>query len=140
MADMILTWHYEDIRAAGDRVGAAYYISGDYSPIAVRIHAEKAPDVEDAEFEILKDGVSIMNDRGAIVHDIYGIVQSRTVNTTVVLAKGATTDEAADDFKNETIESGSWLTCTLNKDGGGNNFTIQCELAQIEDEDDQSEE
>lgn len=131
----ILTFHYEGVKASGDRIGSAYYLEGDYIPVAVRIHAETAPDIEDAEFEILKDGVSIMNNRNSIRYNsTTGLVTANTTSTTAVLAKGESTEIDADDFKDGEIGD-CWMTCKLSKDGGGRNFTIQLELEEISDED-----
>ncbi len=135
----ILTWHYEGVKGKGDRIGAAFYAESDYTPIAVRIHAEQAPDYDDAGFEILKDGVSIMNNRDNISYNVYGVVISNTTTTTVVLAKGETSEENAEDFASDLIESGTWLTCKLDKDGGGRTFTIQLILESDSDEEDESE-
>jgi hypothetical protein len=127
----ILTFHSEQ-HGAG-RFGAAYYLESAYSPEAVRIHAEVAPN-SDAEFEILKDGVSIMNNRDFIRRDSYGRITSNTTSTTVVLTKGETSAESADDFINQTLDAESWITCKLVDHGGGRNFTIQLELSEVEED------
>ncbi len=135
----ILAWSYEGVKGKGDRIGAACYAESDYSPIAVRIHAEQAPDYDDAEFEILKDGVSIMKNRVNTSYNAYGVVIPNPATTTVVLAKGETSEENAEDFASDLIESGTWLTCKLDKDGGGRNFTIQLVLESDSDDEDDSE-
>lgn len=129
----ILTFHDPEKQSDG-RFGAAYYVESDFAPIAVRLHAENAPHLADAEFEILKDGVSIMNNRDKLQRDIYGAITSNTTTTTVVLTKGTSTAEVADDFIDQTIESDGWITCELVNPGGGKNFTVQVELEQIEPE------
>ena len=130
---IILTWHDSEQQGDG-QFGPAYYISVPVSKFAVRIHAETAPMVDDATFEILDDGASIMSDRASTtvsdtVPDVAG-----TAITTAVLLKDATTAELAGHFNDTDIEPGSWITCELVNNGGGKNFTIQVELLEQSDE------
>ncbi len=60
MADRTLTWYHQGgVRGDESRTGETYYLDVDYEPVAVRIHAETAPDLGDAQFDIRADGVSI---------------------------------------------------------------------------------
>lgn len=121
MADRVLTWHREGVSADNVRIGPTYYLEAEYEPVAVRIHAENAPSDDAAVFDIKADGVSIFN-------------------STIALAKGQTTDEAADDFKAGLILSvGSWLHCQLLSTSGGRNFTIQLELERVSEPEEQVE-
>lgn len=128
-----LTWLYDSVRGTGSQVGPAYFIEHDCIPVAVRIHSEVAPDVEDAEFEILRDGVSVMNNRDSIQYnETTGKVISDTSTTSVVLAKGCTSADYDSDFSSDMIVGEAWLTCTLVKDGSGRYITIDMEVQEVE--------
>jgi len=131
MADKVLTW--SALSSGGNKYHLAptYYMDADYTPVAVRIIAEEAPDVTDAEFEIYDDGVSIFVDRSPkYPHPTgSGKVESDGAITTVVLAKDESNEINEDDFVRDlTIEEGSLVSCNCVKDGGGRNFSIHLEL------------
>lgn len=129
MADRILTWIID--KYPGDTtVPGAFYIENEYTPVAVRIHAQTAPDVADATFDILDDGVSIFADRDKdLVTVSTGVTKFHTPNTKIILPKGDNSETDAEDFKeNLEIEEGSWITCQMFADGGGKNFTVILEL------------
>ncbi len=136
MASRILTWN--TLEAFGNKyhIGPAYYIEAGYSPVAVRLHAEVAPDIEDAEFQIYDDGVPISGDRSTPAFSIRTGTYISDAVTTIALPINSTDDELAEDFKpNLDIEKGSWITCNCVKDGGGRNFTVHLELLRISEED-----
>ncbi len=111
---------------------SVYYLDMDCEPIAVRLYAENAPDVEDAEFNIYNDGTTIFADRAS--HTYYktgGIETYASAVTNISLTKGENDEVLAGDFKDEVIEAGSWISCNLIKDGGGKNFTVQLDLREI---------
>ncbi len=133
MSNRTLTWNA--LSADGNKlsIGATYYIDAEYEPIAVRIYAEKAPDVEDAEFNIYDDGVTIFADRSSPTFYITGGVETvADPVTNLVLEKGENSNDAAQDFL-ESLElvKGSWISCNLIKDGGGRNFSIHLELTEV---------
>ncbi len=134
MSDRILNWHL--FRRQGEtQIGPAYFLEDDeMEPVAVRIHAGKAPTTEDAEFEIYADGVSIMNNRMVnTIVPLTGIETAVAPKTTIVLPKGDTTNEIAEDFNNTPLAEGSWLTCNVVTTGEGQDFTIQLELNRLTD-------
>jgi len=134
---MILTFHDSTQQHAG-RLGAAYYTDKDYEKVAVRLHAEKAPHVADASFDIFVDGVSIFSNRAASYRQtgatVGPLVTSDAEETTILLLKGSSSDDIAENFNTDGIEQGSWLTCELVNSGGGKNFTVQLELEEVSDE------
>ena len=136
MADRILTWHSADTKSDNARIGATYYMESDYTPIAVRIHAEKPPVNGDALVDIRdEDGVSIFANRTPTPVDYSGR-ESILINTTsALLIKGESYEESAEDFKQNDLilEKGSWLSCFLVSDAGGKNFTVSLELEKFED-------
>ena len=131
----ILTFHDSEKQSAG-RLGAAYYLETDYAPVALRIHAEQTPHTGDAEFEILRDGVTIMNNRERLRRNISGVITSNAIKTTVVLSKSESDAEFADDFIGETLEADGWITCKLVTNGGGKNFSVQLELSDESESED----
>ncbi len=121
-----LTFHIHE--RAGNRTRmspSAYYIDADYDKVAVRIYAEKAP-VNDAEFDIYDDGVSIFSNRTPVVYNLTSGVDETGVSVTyMVLPAGETTDEMADDFTEDAIAEGSWVYCDIISGGDGRNLTVQ---------------
>ncbi len=128
-----LTWNA--LTDGGNKlsIGATYYIDAEYEPVAVRIYAEQAPDVEDAEFNIYDDGVTIFADRSSPTFYITGGVETEADPVTnIVLSKGENSNDAAQDFKESLeLEKGSWISCNLIKDGGGRNFSVHLELTKV---------
>lgn len=127
MATRILTFH--GLNATSNSLGATYYIEGDYTPVAVRIYAEKAPQ-GDTNIDIYDDGVSIFGNRTPLTYST-GRTDDPTV-TAAVLSAGLNSEEHAEDFATDsegtiTIEKGSWVHCTLDGDGA-NNISVQLEL------------
>ena len=135
MADKVLTWNCLSSGGNKYHIGPTYYMDADYIPTAVRIIAEEAPDVEDAEFDIYDDGVTIFADRAPkYLHTRTGKVESDGAKTTVLLHVDESEEVDADDFAEDTvIEEGSWVTCNCVKDGGGRNFTVHLELEKLDD-------
>ncbi len=138
MAKRILTFNGTDTLAG--QLGAAHYLEADYQPIAVRIHAETAPQA-DAEFNILADGTSILNDRASYVQtaDGSGVFKGRAASRSVVLPKGGTSEADAEDFIGNPLSQGTWVTCEIVHNGGGKNFTVQVELETLAEEDEEPE-
>lgn len=133
----ILTWFFEQYDPS--KKAPAFYMEAEYHPVAVRIRAETQPTVADAEFNIYADGVSLFED-----HDYsYGTYIANSAayrgDTNIHLAANSSVDEMAEDFKEGTIESGTWLTCSILKDGGGRNFTVQLELEKVSESDEDSD-
>lgn len=135
MANRILTWHKSSWSGKEERMDGAYYMEAEYSPIAVRINAEVAPSLADAEFDIFDDGASIFNDRGSeIIHLTTGARTFVGSSTSILLIKGETEEVAAEDFNNNIIEEGSWITCNLIQGGKGKNFTVHLELEKVSED------
>src|SRR3989304_507970 len=104
MADRVLIWHHDGtIRGDETRIGPTYYMEADYEVLKVRIHAETAPSIDDAEFDIKADGVSIFANRTPTPEDAVGRVASTTLTTTAVLSKGDNYEEDAEDFSEEDL-------------------------------------
>ena len=136
MSKRVLTWN--TLKSDGNlySIGATYYIEADYEPVAVRLYAEVAPDVEDAEFNIYNNGETIFQNRASDTYYVTGGVQTKaTPVTNVILTKGENDEVFAGDFKDTVIEGGSWVSCNLIKDGGGKNFTVQLDLVRLSEED-----
>jgi hypothetical protein len=149
MADKFLTWSVYSFPGLSPdgMILPAGYIESDYVPTAVRIHADKAPDYADAMFDILDDGVSIFDTHGlnrpatptmgnATTYPDY---PSYPIDTSIALVKDETDDELADNFNHTEIEKGSWITCKINSDGGGRNFTVILELQRVSEADEADE-
>lgn len=142
MASRILTWHLPSHYIPNERIGPAYYMEADYTPIAVRINAEIAPRTHDAEFDIKDDGVSILANRASnfVTPTIVSgtktgdVVSSDPSKTTAILPMGDNGEDAAEDFNNDIIELGSWITCTALETGAGKNFTVHLELEKVSEE------
>ena len=123
-----LSFHIE----AGTQVMApAHYLEADYVLVSARIYAEKAPSVEDAEFDIYADGVSIFENQTPTPTPMPGTEAVLTKTTAIVLTKGNNSAEFTADFLNEELEEGTWLTGKLIKSGGGNNFTVQLDIIRV---------
>jgi hypothetical protein len=113
----------------------AHYLEADYALAAARIYAEIPPSVEDAEFDIYADGVSIFNNRTPTPTPAPGREAILTTTTTIALTKGNNSAEFTADFLNENLDEGTWLTAKLIKGGGGRNFTVQLDLIRISEPD-----
>ena len=111
----------------------AHYIEADYAVVAARIYAERAPSVEDAEFDIYADGVSIFTNRTPTPTPAPGTEAVLTLTTTISLTKDNNDESFTGDFSASMLEAGTWLTCKLIKGGGGKNFTVQLDLVRISD-------
>lgn len=138
MSNRVLTWNYFDYAGSETRMGPTYYIEADYAPVAVRIHAEKAP-IRDAKIDIFDDGVSIFNDRASKTFSAATGYSSNTPETEAVLGEGLNEEEYAEDFNGNPIEQGSWVHCTLVDAGGGKNFTVHLELEKVSEDDEPEE-
>jgi len=131
--NQILTWHTLGSDGNQYSIGPAYYLNADYEPFAVRIYAEVAPDVEDAQFNIYVGGVTIFPDRAThTYHPQGGISVRAAAKTYIALSKDRNSEDFSDDFAEDVLVSDSWVTCNLIKDGGGKNFTVQLEIAPVE--------
>ena len=129
-----LIFHEKDIIADGARIGPRYYIDGDYTPIAVRIDAERAPSDADLEVDILVDNSTIFDDREPVSILTYGNSASfhHVSKTTAILPKGDNVEVDAEDFKNAAIiEEGSWVHCILKASGGAKNITVQFDIEAL---------
>ena len=110
----------------------AYYIEDDYAPVAVRVYAEQAPYITDAEFDIYADGVSVFENRSSPEYYQMGGVRVAADDITyATLSKDSNQEEFTGNLKNNSVPAGTWLTCNLITDGGGRNFTIQLDLEKI---------
>ena len=134
MADRVLVWHHEGkIRGDESRIGPTYCLDADYEPVGVRIHAETAPNLEDAEFDIKVDDVSILTNRTPDRSVPVGRVGEITYTTTVLLPRGQNYEESAEDFRKEVLlAKDSWVSCVPTNGGNGKNFTISLELDKVE--------
>ncbi len=139
MADRTLIWSAKRCEGNPTTLLPAYYMEGDYEKVAVRIHAEDAPVDEDAQFEIYADGESIMNDHLYNYDDYIANTATYTGETMIHLPVDDTEDTMAEDFSNDNIEAGTWVTCAFLKDGGGKNFTIILELNRLSDSDEETD-
>lgn len=132
----ILTFHEKDVIGGGSRIGAAYYMEADYSPVAVRIEAEKAPSDGELEVDIYDDGVSIFTNTAAVFSAAPTTkgptLTSNPSKTTVSLTVGQTHEELVANFKSGNIAEGSWITCKIFENRGASNITVQLELEEIE--------
>ena len=138
MADRILTWHRPSGAGSG-RMGPAYFIEAEYTPTAVRIHAERGPQNSDAEFNIFDDGETIFANRGEDTKDSFGNVISTTSEFTAVLPAGDFEEVIAEDFNNNVIAVGSWMTCELVKASDGLNYTVHLELRKSTEDEEEDE-
>ena len=141
MGKRILTWNALSSNGNQLTIGATYYMEADYAPIAVRTYVEIPPNAEDAEFDIYVDGVSIFANRASHTYYERGGVQTYAAAITKqIIDDGEKEQVDAEDFRNElVIEQGSWVTCSLIKDGGGKNFSIHLELREFNEEEEESE-
>ena len=129
-----LTFHTHGTSNNEVQMSPAYYLDGDYAPIAVRIYAEDAP-TRNAKVDIYDDGVSIFNNNVADSKSTTGVVTVPDAETDAVLASGENSDELSDDFNDTPMAKESWITCKLVDAGSGGNFTVQLEIELISDED-----
>lgn len=136
----LLTFHYH--RSAGKEVRmapSAYYMDAEYDKVAVRIYAEVAP-ANDAKIDIFDDGVSIFTDNtDRRVSRATGAITVPSGVTAVVLSAGQNSEEYAEDFNDTLIEEGSWVYCTLADSGGGENFSVQLELRQVSEDEEEKD-
>lgn len=129
----VLTFHHHGTTGNETRMLPTYYIEADYTPVAVRIHAEDAP-TSDAEVDIFDDGVSIFNSRASNLINPSSGVRTIVQNTTaVVLPAGSKSEENAEDFSNTLIEEGSWVHCSLVNAGGGFDFSVHLEISSSDE-------
>lgn len=129
----ILNWNALSDGGNNYNLGS-FYIGEDSIPAAARIHAEISPDVEDAEFDIKCNGVSIFPARNRNIYYPNGGVQTkRDGETTVSLSKGSNSEDIIDAFAEDALVKDTWITCNLINDGGGRNFSIQLEIASVEE-------
>lgn len=128
---MILTFYSKELNGTG-QYGPAYCMPYAATPVSVKIHAAEPPTVDDATFEIYDDGVSIMaNHAEWTVTQTVPPVQDST-DTSIMLEKNQSDTEIAEDFNDNDIEEGSWVTCIVTNNGGGKGFTVQLEVELAE--------
>ncbi len=132
MADRELTFHFEDVRSEGSRIGPTYYVGGDYTPSAVRIYAEKVPTDGDFEVDILASDVTIFDDRAEVLTPSMAdsATLTHTARTTALLPKGQDSDVMSGDFKKDAHISNEFVHCILKALKGAKNVTVQLELEQ----------
>lgn len=107
---------------------SAYYISGECTPVAVRLYAGTAPD-EDAEFDILDDGETIFGtSEYTTVHNTTGVITEHSSVGYPTLMAGETSEVTDDNFNDNIIEEESWITCQVRDTGNGRDFTVILEL------------
>jgi hypothetical protein len=133
----LVVFHLHGVSGKSAKMLPAYYVESDCEPIGARIYAGTAPS-DDASFDIYNNGVSIFKDRGQeSVDKTTGVISTIGSGTSIILSAGENSDEYAEDFNEDVIEGGSWLTCICNKASGGRDITVQIELRQLsEDEED----
>lgn len=135
MADRILTFSIADPFGSSKQMLPAYFLEAECEVKAVRIHTGTAPLTEELEFDIYDDGVSIMNDN----EYLYATYRADTANysgsTTLHLGIGETDNEMVEDFNNNIISPGSWITCQCIKGGGAKDITVQLEIDIISESD-----
>jgi len=111
------------------RLGSAFYIEENSKPVTASLYAVRVP-TKDALIDVLDDGVSIFNNRTLTVVDTTtGVNKTGAVVTGAVLPAGTNSEGNAEDFTDEVIEDGSWITCNLLDSGAGSGFTIQIVLS-----------
>lgn len=116
-----------------------FWVDADYEKVGVRILAETAP-VRDAKINIYDDGASIFSNRTNRSWNLTtGVEITPSTDTEAVLPANQNTEEIADDFNNNIIEKGSRLTCKLVDSGGGKDFTVQLELRQTSEDEEQED-
>ena len=124
MSNLILTWSaYKDHGNRRAMMPSAYYMDTDYVPIAVRLYAEFTPEIEDAEFNIYDDGVTLLTDRSTKKFNVTSGTFEADPETNVAISKGENTEVFTGDLKDTIIAESSWVSCNIIKDGGGRNFT-----------------
>ena len=113
MADRILVWYVENIVGDGVESGPTFYVEKDYTPSALRVMLKRTADAADFQFDILDDGVSIMN-------SLRGRVR-----------KGDASDPDADNFPfgGGRIVEGSLVSLNLTP-SGAKGITVQLELEE----------
>ena len=144
MADRYLVWFHEgEVRGDEARTGPTYYLSKDYEATAVRVYAETAPTMGDAEFDIrviteAGEDMSLFDNRTPDGISRFGREDLVTLNTSTMVSITENYNEEAEteDFSSSVVlEEGSWVYCKPISGGHGKNFTIQLELSS-EDEGD----
>ena len=140
MANKVLVWSVHRCDGNPTVMLPSHYIESDVAPLAVRIYAVTAPDYDEAKFEIYDDGVSIMGDRNYSYSTyIANTANPPAASRDIFLGKGENSEEMAEDFNDNTIEVGSWMTCVLTQDGGGRDFTVVLELENLSESDEESD-
>ena len=133
----LLVFHYHDGAGTNRFSPSAFYIDADYEKVAVRIYAEGAPN-NDATMDIFDDGVSIFNNKNSVMFNPQTSVETtKASDTTISLPRGVNSDDASEDFNDNVIENGSWVYCDMVNNGGGRNFTVQLELRQVSEGDEE---
>lgn len=127
----LLAFHYHGSTGGVVRMApSAIYLEGEYEKVRVRVYAEEAPK-RDATFELLADGVSLL--RTLTSYDSNN-VPNGTSDSVVTLTANTNSEEIADDFNKDEIADGKWVYCNILDAGGGSNFTVQVELAQLSED------
>lgn len=131
----LLIFHHHDTAGNNVRMApSAYYIDGEYDKVAVRIYAGTVP-VRDAKIDIFDDGVSIFSNRINRAWNLTsGVEITGAAATEAILAAGQTSEDIAEDFTDDLIKEGSWVSCNLVDAGGGRDFTVQLELHQVSED------
>jgi len=138
MADRVLTWFVDKFAGDPTTMHPAYYMDGEYVPVAVRIYAETGPSLDGATFEIRDDGTSIMCDNTYTYAAYVANSATYTGTFTFELPKGETSDDMAEDFKSIPIAAGSWMTCVMRSSGADEkNITVQLELNRLSESDEE---
>ena len=137
--NQIYTFHHHETSSTKRMAPSAYYVDAEYEKVSARVYAEKAP-VREAKIDIFDDGVSIFRERGIAHADkTTGEISTTGIGTEAMLSSGSNSDELAHDFNENIIEQGSWVYCELIDDGGGKNFTVQLELRQLSEDEEQED-
>jgi hypothetical protein len=128
-----LTFHLHDTTGNAREMSPAYCLDNDYTYVSLQAYAGTAP-LRDSKFDIYADGVSIFNNRyHRILDEDSGVDITETPDTTIGLSAGLTRETYIDNFNANDVLSGTWITCKCLDAGGGRDYTLQLELEEVSD-------
>lgn len=111
MAKRIVVWHFP----TGSVEAPAIYLETDYAPVCVRCYSTKVPRDTQTKFSIKADGVEVCADPPTVeIGDSSGL---------------------EDGFTTEFFSAGSWLTCVPSQIGAVASLTVQLELVDMDESD-----
>jgi hypothetical protein len=131
---MILTFHTQSLpggKNGGSVMLPAYYLVGDYEVNSVHIHASTAPK-RDAQFRLLADGVSIIENRTVRTwNPTTGVETTGADRDYVELSADKESEEYLDNFDVKTISG--WITCNCKDSGDGKDFTVVLDVSPLDE-------